>query len=125
MQVNNYLTDLLDLAISKSWVEFTLEPGKVPYMVASNGTNYLLSGQPKLTTEELSSYLEALDLPESPPTKRPNCSIYYKSETHLKKRPFKVCYESVDSRIPGQPDSFRAKFLAVSKIEPWNPEDES
>lgn len=125
MQVNNYITDLLDLAIAKGWKEINLEPGKIPFVIESTGKSYLLSGQPRFDTEELSSYLEALGLPDYTPAPRPSARLFYKSEMHAQKLPFKVYYESLQSRIQGQAGSFSVKFTPVAKPQAWNPEDES
>lgn len=125
MQVNNYLTDLLDLGITKSWKEINLEPGKIPFVIESTGKSYLLSGQPSLTTEELASYLDALGLPEYTPAPRPSARLFYKSDAHAKKIPFHVYYESLQSRILGQPGTFSVKFKPLSDPQPWNPEEES
>lgn len=125
MQVNNYLTDLLDLAIAKEWKELSLEPGKIPFVVESTGKSYLLSGQPRFNTEELASYLEALGLPDYTPEPLPIARIFYKSDIHAKKLPFKVYYESLQSRIPGQPRTFSVKFTPIAAPQPWNPADET
>lgn len=124
MQVNNYLTDLLDLAILKDWKELHLEPGKIPFVIESTRISYLLSGQPRFDEEELASYLEALGLPDYTPSPLPSARLFYKSDIHAKKIAFTVYYESVQSRTPGKTWTFSVKFTPISLPEPWSPEEE-
>lgn len=125
MQTNNYITDLLDMAIARKWKSFQLRQDYLPYLQTKTGEEYLSFGQIYTSIEEIESDLEAIGLGSITKEQLNIQFWYYHSEIRRRKYRFEIIHEYENFYHPERPRVFHVTFHLTYKSERWNPEDEA
>jgi hypothetical protein len=121
--IDNYTTEILDLAVEGDWKEFTLQPGMGPIIVKSNYEKEELQGRSEITRDELLSDLEALGLDWIISSETGTRWCTHKREDLGMKYVFLVTQDRTNKQ--GILEShLRLTFKRVSVPFPWTPADD-